>query len=240
MRRLGLDYLDAERLSTLDVGTPFDYASQSLLVVPMFLPEPTASDQAYDQALGAFLAKLFKRTQGRGLTLFTSYAMLQRTTSALRDALHGDDIDVLAQGESASREDLTAQFRVDISSVLMGTHSFWEGVDVVGEALSCVVLARLPFAVFTDPIVSARCEALEAAGQSAFTGFSLPNAVIRFRQGFGRLIRHRNDRGVVVVADRRMMTKRYGHWFRSSVPMPAVKGFDEDQMLDAIEQFLAG
>jgi len=89
-------------------------------------------------------------------------------------------------------------------------------------------------------VVAARCEALEAAGQSAFTGFSLPNAVIRFRQGFGRLIRHRTDRGVVIVADRRMMTKRYGHWFRSSVPVPAIKCFDEDALLDAVETFLAG
>jgi Rad3-related DNA helicase len=164
--------------------------------------------------------------------------MLQKTTAAVREELHGSGIEVLAQGESASREDLTEQFRFDISSVLMGTHSFWEGVDVVGEALSCVVLARLPFAVFTDPVVAARCEALEAAGQSAFTGFSLPNAVIRFRQGFGRLIRHRTDRGLVIVADRRMMTKRYGHWFRSSVPTPAIKFFDEETMLDAVEQFL--
>jgi len=240
MRRLGLDRIEPERLTTLDVGTPFDYARQSLMVVPMFLPEPTASDQAYDQALGEFLAKLFRRTGGRGLSLFTSYTMLQRTTASLREALHGDGIDVLAQGESASREDLTARFRHDVSSVLMGTHSFWEGVDVVGETLSCVVLARLPFAVFTDPVVAARCEALEAAGQSAFTGFSLPNAVIRFRQGFGRLIRHRTDRGVVIVADRRMMTKRYGHWFRSSVPVPAIKCFDEDALLDAVETFLAG
>jgi len=240
MKRLGLDRIEPERLKTLDVGTPFDYASQSLLVVPMFLPEPTASDQAYDEALGAFLANLFRRTGGRGLSLFTSYTMLQRTTSALREALHGDGIEVLAQGESASREDLTSRFRLDVSSVLMGTHSFWEGVDVVGETLSCVVLARLPFAVFTDPVVAARGEALEAAGQSAFTGFSLPNAVIRFRQGFGRLIRHRTDRGVVIVADRRMMTKRYGHWFRSSVPVPSVKFFDEESLLDAVEAFLGG
>lgn len=240
MKRLGLDRIEEGRLQTMDVGTPFDYARQSVLMVPMFLPEPTASDQAYDEALGAFLANLFRRTGGRGLALFTSYTMLQKTTATVREMLHGGGIDVLAQGESSSREDLTAQFRSDISSVLMGTHSFWEGVDVVGEALSCVVLARLPFAVFTDPVVAARCEALEAAGQSAFSGFSLPNAVIRFRQGFGRLIRHRTDRGVVIVADRRMMTQRYGHWFRSSVPVPSIKFFDEETMLDAVEAFLAG
>ena len=240
MKRLGLDRIEHGRLHTLNVGSPFDYARQSVLMVPMFLPEPTASDQAYDAALGAFLAKLFRRTRGRGLSLFTSYTMLQKTTAAVRELLHDCPISVLAQGESASREDLTEQFRTDVSSVLMGTHSFWEGVDVVGESLSCVVLARLPFAVFTDPVVAARCEALEAAGQSAFSGFSLPNAVIRFRQGFGRLIRHRKDRGIVIVADRRMMTQRYGHWFRSSVPVPAVKCFDEDAMLDAVEAFLAG
>jgi len=238
--RLGLDLLEADRLLTLNVGTPFRYEEQAALLVPMFLPEPTnGGEQAYAEALSALLAKLFQRTGGRGLALFTSYSMLQQVTARVREALFADDIAVLAQGESFSREYLTETFRDEIASVLMGTHSFWEGVDVVGESLSCVVVARLPFGVHTDPVIEARCEALEAAGQSAFRGYSLPQAVIRFRQGFGRLIRHRRDRGVVIVTDRRILSKSYGHWFRSSVPVPAVAVHDEEQFLDAVAQFLA-
>ncbi len=238
--RLGLDSMEPERLLTMNVGTPFRYEEQATMLVPMFLPEPTAGgEQAYVQALSSLLARLFERTAGRGLALFTSYLMLQHVTAHVRESLPAKGISVLAQGEAFSREYLMETFRAEIASVLMGTHSFWEGVDVAGESLSCVVMARLPFGVFTDPVIEARCEALEAAGQSAFRGYSLPQAVIRFRQGFGRLIRHRGDRGVVVVTDRRILSKSYGHWFRSSVPVSTVPIHDEEQFLDAVEQFLA-
>jgi len=211
-----------------------------MMTVPMFLPEPGYGDGEYTEILGNMLADLFRRIRGRGLVLFTSYAMLRKTTEILREKLEDCDIEVLAQGEGRSRESLAKQFRDDISSVLMGTHSFWEGVDVIGESLSCVVLARLPFAAVSEPVTAARCEQLEAGGENAFIRYTIPTAVIKFRQGFGRLIRHRNDRGVVIAADCRIMSKRYGHWFRRSVPANISKSYSPQEMLDAIDTFLAG
>jgi len=157
----------------------------------------------------------------------------------LEPALRDDAILVLSQGQSGSRESITEIFRQDLASVLMGTHSFWEGVDVAGETLSCLVMARLPFAVFTDPIVEARCEEIEARGENAFVTYSLPSAVIRFRQGFGRLIRHRADRGIVIVADRRILTRRYGDWFRRSIPARTAAVRDENELLEQVERFFA-
>jgi ATP-dependent DNA helicase DinG len=240
--RLGLDRLPEGRMEAIHVGTPFQYEDQSTLLVPMFLPDLVSGNETqYTEALAKLLAKLFKKTRGRGLALFTSYQMLQHVTSLVRDDLSSgsEGVSVLAQGESFSREYLTETFRADIASVLMGTHSFWEGVDVAGESLSCVVMARLPFGVITDPVTEARCEALEAEGKSAFRHYSLPQAVIRFRQGFGRLIRHRQDRGVVIVTDKRILSKSYGHWFRSSVPVPAVAMHDEEEFINHVAQFLA-
>ena len=238
-KRLGINRINKERLVEMNAGSPFDYPRQCMIMVPVFLPEPGDAERNYADELGVLLSETFRRTRGRALGLFTSYQMLKQTTNVLRDKMAGDPYPILAQGESGSRESITRIFQRNRASVLMGTHSFWEGVDVVGDSLSCLVVARLPFAVFTDPVIEARCEQVEADGESAFMGYSVPNAVIRLRQGFGRLIRHRNDRGIVIVADRRIVTKRYGEWFRASLPAPIVKFQDREQFLDAVEQFLA-
>ena len=236
-KRLGVDLVPPERLGEVVLGSPFEYARQCLAMAPTFLPDPDDGQGGYAEALAHLLADVFRRTSGRALGLFTSYDMLTRVAAALRRDMAGDGIAILVQGESGSREAILDAFRTAGSAVLLGTHSFWEGVDVVGEALSCLVVARLPFAVFTDPIVEARCQQVEAEGESAFMGFSVPNAVIKLRQGFGRLIRSRSDRGIVIIADRRIVARRYGRWFCSSLPVP-VRGMpDGEQFLSVIESF---
>jgi ATP-dependent DNA helicase DinG len=237
--RLGLDLVPPERCMELNAGSPFDYEQQCRVLVPMFLPEPGEAGGSYAAELGGLLAQVFRRTHGRGMVLFTSYSMLRETTEALEQDLEFDAIPVLAQGSSGSRENITSLFKRNMEAVLMGTHSFWEGVDVVGETLSCLVIARLPFAVYTDPVQVARCEKIAAEGGDPFRTYSLPNAVIRFRQGFGRLIRHRSDRGVVIVTDRRIMTKSYGASFRKSLPTRTISLSDRDPFLAAIEECLA-
>ncbi len=234
-KRLGLNLVEPERLQSLVVGSPFDYEQQCRLLVPMFLPDP--GDPEYGEALGAFLADLFDRTNGRALALFTSYETMRTAHGALHTAMGESDTRILMQGEDGSRAVITETFRREARSVLMGTHSFWEGVDVVGEALSCLVVTRLPFAVFTEPLFAARCERIEAEGGNAFRHYSLPQAVIRFRQGFGRLIRHRDDRGIVVVTDKRLFTKNYGSWFRSSVPAQVTRCYEPEQLAATVDTF---
>ena len=237
-RRLGISLIPPPRLDSLNAGTPYDYARQCLAATPMFLPEPGSREGDYAMELAVFLSELFRRTEGRGMALFTSHEMLTRVADALEEELLGDGITLLAQGRSGSRENITAVFKRGGRSVLLGTHSFWEGVDVAGDALSCLVIARLPFGVQTDPIIAARCEKVEEAGGNAFMEYSLPSAVIRFRQGFGRLIRSHSDRGVAIVADRRIAVKRYGQWFRESLPVMAGNYSDREKLLDDIRDFL--
>lgn len=237
-KRLGINLVDKDRLTEFDAGTPFDFPKQCQVMVPSFLPEPGERGKDYSTELAELMAEVFRRTNGRGMTLFTSYEMLRRSYEILNERFLGEGIEILAQGMSGSRKNITSIFKRDIHSVLLGTHSFWEGVDVVGEALSCLSIARLPFGVFTDPLIEARCEQTESEGENAFMNFSLPSAVIRFRQGFGRLIRHKSDRGIVIIADRRIIAKRYGKMFQDSIPCPTNVYNDKEKMLEDIADFL--
>jgi DNA polymerase-3 subunit epsilon/ATP-dependent DNA helicase DinG len=151
--------------------------------------------------------------------LFTSYAQLKRTSQAIAPALAEQNIEVYEQGEGASANTLLETFRLSERAVLLGTRAFWEGVDIPGEALSVLVIVKLPFDVPSDPIVAARSETFE----DPFSEYSIPEAILRFRQGFGRLIRTQSDRGVVAVLDRRLLTKRYGKMFIESLPECAKK-----------------
>jgi Rad3-related DNA helicase len=238
LERLGADVLTGGRIKTLAFESPFDYDRQSLVGVTTFLPDPGGRrDALYDAELASFLIDLLQCTRGRALVLFTSYSLLNAVYGTVRPALERSGITVLAQGHSGSREAITHTFRTIKSSVLLGTRSFWEGVDVSGEALSCLVLTKLPFHVFTDPLVRGRTEYLRSLGKDPFSHYTLPEAVINFRQGFGRLIRSRSDTGVVIVTDRRLVTKGYGRAFLNSLPTRHRVLRESAQALEAVERF---
>ncbi len=236
--RLGLDRIPPDRLDTCIAQSPFNYPSQCQVLAPSFLSEPNDPRNAYVDGLADLLRNVTRQLEGRTLVLFTSYAMLRQCARLLEAPLREAGLRLLAQGADGSRDYLMQVFRGGRRCVLLGTHSFWEGVDVIGEALSCVVLARLPFTSPGDPIFSARCDRLDREGRGSFRLLSLPTAVLRFRQGFGRLIRHRNDRGVVIVADRRFLTKSYGAVFRRSLPSPTLVCEDIDAVTARIGSFL--
>jgi DNA polymerase-3 subunit epsilon/ATP-dependent DNA helicase DinG len=205
--------LKAEEADELAVDSPFDYETSTLLYLVNDIPEP-GDRQAYQRELEHGLVSLGRATRGRMLALFTSHDQLRRTAAAIGPPLSADGILVIDQSEGVSRYALLEQFRTADQAVLLGTRSFWEGVDVPGAALSALVIARLPFDVPTDPIIAARAESFD----SPFDEYHVPEAILRFRQGFGRLIRTRSDRGVVVCLDRRILSKRYGQAFLHSLP----------------------
>ncbi len=210
-----------ERLSAWEadeaaVGSPFDYANSTLLYLPTDIPEPY--QPYYQKTVEAAFVDLCRATRGRTLGLFTSYSQLRSTSQAIARPLAEDEIVVYTQG-SGSRRGLLENFRTTSRSVLLGTRSFWEGIDVVGEALSCLVIARIPFSVPSDPIFAARSDTFD----EPFGEYALPQAILRLRQGFGRLIRTKTDRGVVVILDRRILTKSYGRAFLDSLPACTVR-----------------
>ncbi len=211
------DYL-RERLFAVDadelmVGSPFDYESSALLYLINDIPEPNDPSN-YQRAVEQILIRLSKATGGRLLALFTSYVQLKRTSQAITHVLADAGIETYEQGEGASPNTLLETFKDSERAILLGTRAFWEGVDIPGEALSVLVIVRLPFDVPSDPIIAARSETFE----DPFSEYQLPEAILRFRQGFGRLIRTQFDRGVVAVLDRRIITKRYGKMFLQSLP----------------------
>ncbi len=205
--------LFAENADELALGSPFDYETAALLYMVNDIPEPS-DRHGHQHGVESGLIQLAQATGGRTLALFTSYDQLRRTSQAIRPALARFDIHVYEQGEGASPHTLLENFRSADRAVLLGTRAFWEGVDVPGEALSVLAIVKLPFDVPTDPIIAARAETFE----DPFNQYQLPEAILRFRQGFGRLIRTQSDRGVVAVLDRRILTKRYGQVFIDSLP----------------------
>ncbi|MGN6367061.1 MAG: ATP-dependent DNA helicase [Phycisphaerae bacterium] len=209
--RVGLD-----RGSELLLGSPFDYEKQCTIYLEIGLPSPEERcflDQAMDRAM-----HYIRQTQGRAFVLFTSYAMLDRAAKHLAPQLAPLGYTMLAQGGTLTRGQLLSRFKNTPNAVLLGTDSFWQGVDVQGDALSNVIITKLPFEVPDKPLIEARLDAIKSEGGNPFAEYSLPEAIIKFKQGFGRLIRSKTDSGIVVVLDKRIATKPYGKQFLDALP----------------------
>lgn len=203
------------------LNSPFDFQNQVKLHIPRNMAAP--DEENYTEDLIEQIKKYVTITHGKAFVLFTSYHMLRQAASALDDFFFEKGITLLSQGEGLSRTAMLQQFKSDINSVIFGTTSFWTGVDVPGDALSNVIITKLPFSVPTHPLNQARVEEIERTGKNSFMNYSLPEAVLRFRQGVGRLIRSKSDKGIVVILDRRVVTKRYGNVFLNSLP-PCPRG----------------
>ena len=207
-----------------------------MLYAPAGMPEPNSPD--YTERVARVALPLIRAARGRAFVLCTSLRAMRRIHELILDGLQhsGDELPVLLQGEG-SRTELLERFRRLGNAVLVASQSFWEGVDVPGDALQLLVMSKLPFDVPNEPMVEARTQALEAAGANAFMEYSVPEAVIRFRQGFGRLIRHEKDRGIFLLLDQRVVQKPYGSKFLDSLPVPTKRCIQSDDLMKKLSNF---
>lgn len=203
-------------VEAIRIGSPFDYRRQMTIHLVRKMPEP--KEPGYEEALGKWVRHFVRKSGGRAFVLFTSYKLLQRIAGDLGDFFATEGIRLLSQGGGLGRNQLIEAFKDDETSVLFGTDSFWTGVDVPGRALTNVIITRLPFAVPDHPLTQARIESIEERGGNAFMEYSVPEAILKLRQGVGRLIRNGDDKGMVVLLDNRILSKRYGKIFLDAMP----------------------
>jgi ATP-dependent DNA helicase DinG len=232
--RVGLDRSEPGRVTELLLASPFDFARQALVAIPTDIPEPGRT--GYAEMVRDLAEQAILTADGRSFVLFTAYSLLRLVYGEIAPVLGARGYHCLRQGQD-NRHRLLKKFTADPTSVLFGTDSFWEGVDVPGRALEQVIITRLPFKVPTEPVLEARAEAIEQAGGDPFMAYTVPQAVIKFKQGFGRLIRHRDDRGVVLILDARVVKKGYGRIFLRSLPDAAVVTAPTAEVLSTMESF---
>jgi ATP-dependent DNA helicase DinG len=227
------DRLSADAIHTLDVGSPFDYKENTLLYLPQDIPEPV-DRKGYQQTIERAIIELAAALNGRVLALFTSFNQLRNTAQAITPRLALGNITVYDQSDGTSRENLLDGFKSTEQAVLLGTRSFWEGIDIPGDSLSALVITRLPFVPPSSPVHAARADTYN----DSFAEYNLQDAILRFRQGFGRLIRKDTDRGIVVVLDARINSRSYGRAFIDALPECTIKRSSLDELAHTAKNWL--
>ncbi len=235
VKRSGLMLVDKERVETLLLDSPFNYSEQVFLGIPSYFPEP--NHPQYAELLKKLIAQLPNKLAKGTLTLFTSYYALNSVYNSVRDIFQAEKITLLGQGIDGGRHAIINRFKTEENSFLFGTDSFWEGVDVPGKALEVLLITKLPFDVPSDPVFEAKSELIARQGGNAFMDYAIPEAVIRLRQGFGRLIRARSDYGAVLILDTRVIKKFYGRIFLQSLPLEARVLAEEDELMGNLKKW---